>query len=85
MEKKYCMTKDNVNIALLTVAHDILAFAAQYSDDPETLAIHLADATTLVMGLAELELTPILDRMTKTYPSAVRAGVSVQGYPNTTQ
>ena len=79
------MTKDNVDIALLTTAHEILAFAAQYSDNPETLAIHLADATTLVMGLAELELTPILDRITKTYPSAVRAGVIVQGYPNTTQ
>ena len=79
------MTKDNVDIALLTTAHEILAFAAQYSDDPETLAIHLADATTLVMGLAELGLTPILDRITKTYPWAVRAGVSVQGYTNTTQ
>lgn len=79
------MTEDELKADQAAITHSIVAFAAQYSDDPEILATILADATILVMGLADIELEPIFDRMTKTYPSAVRAGVILQGYSNTTQ
>lgn len=79
------MTEDELKADHADITHSIVAFAAQYSDDPEILATILADATILVMGLADIELEPIFDRMTKTYPSAVRAGAILQGYSNTTQ
>lgn len=79
------MTEDELKADHADITHSIVSFAAQYSDDPEILATILADATILVMGLADIELEPIFDRMTKTYPSAVRAGAILQGYSNTTQ
>ena len=79
------MTEDELKEDQIAVTHSIVAFATQYSDDPEILVDILADATILVMGLADIELEPILDRMTKTYPNAVRAGAILQGYSNTTQ
>jgi len=85
MAKKYCMTDKEIEENMGTIIHSIVAFAAQYSDDPEMLAILLTDATTLVLGIAELELEPVFKRMTELYPNAVRAGVSLQGYPNITQ
>lgn len=79
------MTEDEIKEDQVAITHSIVAFATQYSDDPEILADILADAAILVMGLADIELEPILDRMTKTYSNAVRAGAILQGYSNRTQ
>jgi hypothetical protein len=79
------MTEDEIKEDRAAITHSIVAFATQYSDDPKILATMLSDATILVMGLADIELQPIFDRMTKTYPSAVRAGATLQGYSSTTQ
>ncbi len=79
------MTEDEIEEDQVAITHSIVAFATQYSDDPEILATMLSDATILVMGLADIELKPIFDRMSKTYPSALRAGAILQGYSSKIQ
>ena len=72
--------KINLDTVLAVISH-----AQQYDDDPEELAMLLASATVMVVGLAEIELDSIIKTMTTIYPHFVKAGVTIQGYPTTTQ
>ncbi len=72
--------KINLDTVLAVINH-----AQQYDDDPEELALLLASATVMVVGLAEIELDSIIETMTAIYPHFVKASATIQGYPTTTQ
>ena len=72
--------KINLDTVLAVISH-----AQQYDDYPEELAMLLASATVMVVGLAEIELDSIIETMTAVYPHLVKASATIQGYPTTTQ
>lgn len=73
------MTEEELEENQVTITQSVVAYAATFSDDPETLALLLADACTLVLGVAELDLGPVLNRMQRTYVTALKASAEMDG------
>lgn len=67
----------------ITIVQSIIAYTSQFSDDPETIAELIADAATMVIGIEEIDLLPIMERMKRTYLRTLKESAIIDGFSDT--
>lgn len=67
----------------ITIVQSIIAYTSQFTNDPQTIAELIADAATMVIGIEEIELDLIIERMKRTYLRTLKESAIIDGFSDT--